>query len=671
MTKRVKGVILVSVAGLIWLCLAEGSGLTQRLAPNKGVRARADLTRLPSEAKRWALVIGIDQYGPQISPLIGATNDAKRLGEALVKYAGFPKEQVLVVTSDQESEVQRPTRSNILTKLANLKGQIPEDGLFLFAFSGHGIEGRQEKEGYLLPSDIVSANQSVKLLKETAISIRYVREEIESYGVKQVIVLLDACRNDPQADKAGGDNLMGESLASGFNFDRRNTGIEGYVTIYATESGRRAYEDPVKRQGYFSLAFIEGLSGGAANERGEVTLDGLIEYLGKKVPADLRRDQGENAKQVPRAVVDGYAAKGLVLSVTAPKVVVTTPARDPEEVAWEIASSRVDPVLLRSDLQSFLVEFPKGKFAPAARLRLRQLENEVVVRPPEKKASPTYSRTPFKSGTINPKGKLSEIKGECQVYTEDLGNGVTLEMVRIPAGRFLMGSPANEEGRFKDEGPQREVSVAGYLMGKYEVTQRIWKAVAGYPKVGLELDEDPAKFKGENLPIENVSWDEVREFIARLNKRLGLTEETGYRLPSEAEWEYAARAGTRTPFAFGETIDPGYVNYDGNSPYGRGKKGLYRQRIIEVGTLRLANQFGLYDMHGNVLEWCEDDWHDNYNGAPTDGSAWVDVSRAAFRVFRGGSWLSYAVVCRSANRRRFTPGDRSDNLGFRLSRTLP
>jgi formylglycine-generating enzyme required for sulfatase activity len=234
-----------------------------------------------------------------------------------------------------------------------------------------------------------------------------------------------------------------------------------------------------------------------------------------------------------------------------------------------------------------------------------------------------------------------------------------------------MGSPANELGRYKDEGPQREVSVAGYLMGKYEVTQRIWKAVARYPKVELELNEDPARFKGENLPVEQISWNEVKEFIARLNKRLGLTEEAGYRLPSEAEWEYAARAGTKTPFGFGETIDPRYVNYDGNYLYGRGGKGQYRQRTIEVGRLGVANRFGLYEMHGNVWEWCEDEFHESYNGAPVDGSAWVSSAMATARVVHGGGWYSSAVFCRSAFRDGHTPGVRNDALGFRLSRAVP
>jgi formylglycine-generating enzyme required for sulfatase activity len=258
------------------------------------------------------------------------------------------------------------------------------------------------------------------------------------------------------------------------------------------------------------------------------------------------------------------------------------------------------------------------------------------------------------------------------VFSEDLGGGVKIPLVRVPAGKFMMGSPADEERRSNDEGPQREVRIEGFLMGKFEVTQRQWRAVAALRQVEVELQPDPSKFKGDDLPVEQVSWLEAKEFIARLNGKLGLNERTGYRLPSEAEWEYAARAGTTTPFAFGATITPAIVNYNGNYPYGGAATGEYRAKTVAVGSLGKANAWGLFDMHGNVWEWCEDDWHGDYNGAPTDGRAWVDVpSRGTYRVNRGGGWSTSAVNCRSADRDDDSPGDRYDNLGFRLLRTLP
>jgi formylglycine-generating enzyme required for sulfatase activity len=210
----------------------------------------------------------------------------------------------------------------------------------------------------------------------------------------------------------------------------------------------------------------------------------------------------------------------------------------------------------------------------------------------------------------------------------------------------------------KNETPQRRVRVNGFLMGKYEVTQRQWKAVMGsLPPAMNYLD---AKLKGDDLPVVNVSWDEVQTFLQKLGK--------GYRLPSEAEWEYAARAGTRTAFTFGPTINPDVVNYSGGAPYGQAAKGVYRGRPVAVGRLGFANAWGLYDMHGNVWEWCEDNWRDSYNGAPSDGRAWVDISAgASSRVIRGCGWDDPARNCRSASRGKMT-GARGGIVGFRLVR---
>jgi len=204
--------------------------------------------------------------------------------------------------------------------------------------------------------------------------------------------------------------------------------------------------------------------------------------------------------------------------------------------------------------------------------------------------------------------------------------------------------------------------MSGYLMGKYEVTQRQWRAVMGSLPPGMS--DLGAEFKGDDLPVVRVSWDEVQMFLQRLGK--------GYRLPSEAEWEYATRAGTQTAFAFGPTINPEVVNYDGNYPHGQAAKGVNRGHPVAVGSLGLANAWGLFDMSGNVGEWCEDDWHNSYDRAPTDGRVWADMSsRAPDRVLRGGSWGLYAVFCRSAKRSFSLPDarGRSEDLGFRLSRT--
>jgi formylglycine-generating enzyme required for sulfatase activity len=256
------------------------------------------------------------------------------------------------------------------------------------------------------------------------------------------------------------------------------------------------------------------------------------------------------------------------------------------------------------------------------------------------------------------------------IFVEDLGNGVILEMAAIPGGTFIMGSPPEELGHRDNESPQHSVTVQPFFMGKYQVTQAQWRFVAQLPQVNKELDPEPSNFKGDgstsltnNRPVEQVSWKDAVEFCDRLSQYTGRT----YRLPSEAEWEYACRAGTTTPFHFGETITTDLVNYNGNYTYGQGSKGVYRKETTEVGRFGVANNFGLYDMHGNVWEWCQDDWHSDYEGAPIDGSAWLNnEENNNGKLLRGGSWYSNPGNCRSAYRLNYNLDYNNDHIGFRV-----
>jgi formylglycine-generating enzyme required for sulfatase activity len=247
-------------------------------------------------------------------------------------------------------------------------------------------------------------------------------------------------------------------------------------------------------------------------------------------------------------------------------------------------------------------------------------------------------------------------------YSEDLGGGVRLEMVLIPAGTFQMGSPESETERLETEVPQHTVTLQKFYMGKFEVTQAQWRAVANLPKLERELNPEPSEFKGDHLPVERVTWYDAQEFCLRLSKKTGRV----YRLPSEAEWEYAARAGTNAPFAFGQTITPDFVNYNGEYPMAGAPPGTNRRKTVVVGSLRMADAFGLYDMHGNVEEWCLDNWHDNYDGAPIDGAAWTSGGDPEYQVLRGGSWYSSAKYCRSSARNWLGPQYSFNGVGFRV-----
>ena len=275
--------------------------------------------------------------------------------------------------------------------------------------------------------------------------------------------------------------------------------------------------------------------------------------------------------------------------------------------------------------------------------------------------------------------------------TVEAAGPLTLTLIEIPAGSFLMGSPPDEPERVVYEGPQHEVTLESFFMGQTPITQAQWREVAGWQPLpaerwGRDLNLDPSRFQyregqaegvvrlfdGEantdNRPVEKVSWEEAMEFCSRLSQRTGRT----YTLPSEAQWEYACRAGTTTPFCFGETISSEFANYDGDFAYANGPKGIDRGQTTPVGIFP-GNAWGLHDMHGNVWEWCLDEWHASYDGALLDGQAWINEMEAEksketgkARLLRGGSWGSYPRDCRSAYRSYLLPDDRVNVVGFRV-----
>ncbi|MBK1987087.1 SUMF1/EgtB/PvdO family nonheme iron enzyme [Sphaerospermopsis aphanizomenoides BCCUSP55] len=258
---------------------------------------------------------------------------------------------------------------------------------------------------------------------------------------------------------------------------------------------------------------------------------------------------------------------------------------------------------------------------------------------------------------------IQRSKKTVELFIEDLENGIVLELVAIPSGTFLMGSTENEIESADKGSPQHQVTIQPFLLGKYPITQAQWQAVSNLPKIKIDLYPDPSHFKGANRPVEQISWHEAQEFCARLSRKTGKL----YRLPSESEWEYACRAGTTTPFYFGNTISTDLANYNGEYVYANGSKGIYRKETTNVGFFP-ANAFGLHDMHGLVWEWCEDGWYNTYIGAPTNGSARLSGSDShPRRVLRGGSWSYRPVYCRSAYRVNYPAASRDLNHGFRIA----
>jgi formylglycine-generating enzyme required for sulfatase activity len=287
----------------------------------------------------------------------------------------------------------------------------------------------------------------------------------------------------------------------------------------------------------------------------------------------------------------------------------------------------------------------------------------------------------FVTGSVDSTGRVTRrTSAESAGRIEKLAGRVSLTMVEIPAGRVLMGSSARQLRSLRSEYsrhgasaaevgnvlrremPQHVVHQQNFLIGRTEVTQAQWAVVASWEPVGGRLRENPSETRGAELPVTNVSWRDAEEFCKRLSAK---TKQT-YRLPSEAEWEYACRAGTAGPFNLGPAISPAVANYHSRFPFGEVSPEGERGRPIAAGQLRLANAFGLYDMHGNVWEWCADFWHADYSGAPSDGRVWINGGDDSLRPVRGGGWNDIAFFARSSLRAPQPLDKTSPWIGFRV-----
>ncbi|MEM9091271.1 MAG: formylglycine-generating enzyme family protein [Cyanobacteria bacterium P01_F01_bin.53] len=349
-----------------------------------------------------------------------------------------------------------------------------------------------------------------------------------------------------------------------------------------------------------------------------------------------------------------------------------------ERITYEVAEYVDFPVLEEWDFieARFSSEEASSTFPPALQSEdflILTLESDTESEIPQD----TYALEPFDVTVVTLTLELTatssgrrwqreEHQQTAYRYFEDLSSEVSLEMVAIPEGHFIMGSPEDEPERSNNESPQHEVTVDSFSMGRYPVTQAQWRVVAAMEQVDRKLEANPARFKGDDRPVERVAWHDAVEFCARLSAHTNRQ----YRLPTEAEWEYACRAGTTTPFHFGAMITTEVANYNG-SAYAGGPSGARRGETTPVDHFGIANGFGLSDMHGNVWEWCEDYWHNNYNGAPIDGRAWIEGGNANRRVRRGGSWSDIPRICRSACRYYNTPDFRLNLFGFRVVCSAP
>lgn len=271
----------------------------------------------------------------------------------------------------------------------------------------------------------------------------------------------------------------------------------------------------------------------------------------------------------------------------------------------------------------------------------------------------------FETVTIDSIGEIIFTQaGQSKCIVERLSGSVFLELAFVPSGSILMGS--SEPKAYLQELPVHSIEVEVFAIGKYTVTQEQWKAVSELPSIHRKLGKMPSSGGGKAHPVSKVSWEDAVEFCRRLSKLTSFT----YRLPSEAEWEYACRAKTLTAYHFGDAITSDLANYDGNYSSNPKIKGIFRNKTTPISSFKYTNAFGLSDMHGNVWEWCQDWWHENYDSAPTDGSSWNSNGDSTYRVIRGGSLSNDALSCRSAYRQKGTMSYKSCNTGFRVVREI-
>jgi formylglycine-generating enzyme required for sulfatase activity len=664
-------------------------------------------------SRRIALLIGVSQYGAGYEPLPGSLKDVEEMGRVLAhpEMGGFEVQPLLL----------NPDRFSMETAIESFfKNSTKNDTLLLY-FSGHGAKDQSGKYFYF-GTPTTCKDDRGQLVESSALPASRVHHFMSRDKCKsrRVVIVLDCCSSgafDPEwASKGEGDSFARELQA------------EGRVVLASCSPIEASYQAKgdaaTAPQSLYTQYFLEGIETGAADqdEDGWVSAEELHQYTTRKVQT-LRSDmnpqlmmvnkEGFNlriarapkgdpkltyAKEVERWMKQGKVSRigREALTDTRTEIGISDAEADEiEETAF--APHRIRQEKLKK-YRRILLEaiedegYPLSSYTSEELQDYRQrilgfepedvttIEAEIIAQLDRSTLEQGQGRiigsssaqiSPFVPTVSKSAPGKARIIGSPPVplpITETLDKNVTLEMLPIPGGKFLMGSLKTEAERIDSKGPQHEVTIAPFYMSKYPITQAQWKTVAALPKVNRDLEPDPSFFKGAKRPVEKVSWWDAIEFCDRLSQKTGRP----YRLPSEAEWEYACRAGTTTPFYFGETISTDQANYDGNYVCGAGKKGVYREKTTDVGSFP-ANAFELYDMHGNVWEWCADPWHENYEGAPIDGSLWELKSDKDndLRLVRGGSWLNDPRGCRSAIRNRVLREYRDYLLGFRAALLPP
>jgi formylglycine-generating enzyme required for sulfatase activity len=619
-------------------------------------------------AKNWAICIGINQY-QYIKSLNCAVNDADKMDQWLKNTQKFEKIYLFTdnsppITDGSAEFSSQPTYTNLRRWLRkrfhpNLKKFLsPSDNLWFF-FSGHGW--RHQGEDYLLLGD---SDPDPEEIDNSALKIDWIVDYLRNSGAGNIMLLIDACR---------------DSAKNGIGLDFSEQ--QGVIFLASCSPNEKSYEIPELSQGSFTYALIESLTIQGENNCA------TVERLCKRVKSRVRElnQQYKQPKQTPIATIEPETKSHLILL---PDYIKPTLA-DIQQLKIQAMNAELTQQNLRlaEILWTRLVIHDLDE-ALEHLLRIRQKLRETplnnTLTTPESNLvtqgeNKSVTETPSETNT----NKLPK------TYTEDLGNGVSLEMVLIPAGSFMMGTEDAEIAQlcqqyntdwFNNEKPRHEVSLKAFYMGKYPVTQAQYEAVMGNNPSWFQNAEKAPLSKGGwgDHPVEQVSWNDAKAFCQKLSQMTGKS----YQLPSEAQWEYACRAESpRT----GVPLSKGDIGGSGEVPLFKGDIGGSKWCFGDNESLlkdyawygansssqthpvgeKKPNNWGLYDMHGNVWEWCEDDFVDSYENTPRDGTAHRQKPMI-YIVLRGGSWDFNPNVCRSAFRSFNTRAFRSNSFGFRV-----
>jgi len=666
-----------------------------------------------------ALLIGVSEYKPGLNPLPAAVRDIEAM-QSVLQHSDFG-------AFDKVTPLPNPGLLAMRSAIAELFGDRDTDDLVLLYFSGHGVTDEYGKF-FLTNCD---TQKKGRLNKATVVEAGFVHDLMENCDSERQVIILDCCHSGafPEGMKArdagstidlkqqlGGRGriVLTSSAATEYSFEREGEDLaiytrylvegiqtgaadldgDGAVSVnelhdYVREKVRKAApamqpERYIFQDGEKILLSKAPVSDPQRHYRQEVQKrirDGKLSGLAIKTLREVARKSGlsvPDAAAIEAAELKPYQELQQKLDLYREAFLEEIQAESSlsQETRSELQDYQQVLGLRNEDIQPIesevLTELSLN--VELDRIKATIAPSEILSQIPSASPSPP-STFEFEVVTLEVQtsglfGRDTELvqrsrPAKAEYFREALSSNVFLDMVSIPGDSFQMGAANDEEGAGSDEYPQHSVTIAPFYMGKFAITQAQWKAIATLPKINHDLNSDPSHFKGANRPVEKVSWFEAVEFCDRLSQKTG----NPYRLPSEAEWEYACRAGTKTPFHFGETISTNLANYEGNQIYGSGKKGQYRKQTTDVGSFS-PNDFGLYDMHGNIWEWCSDFWHGNYDGAPIYGSVW-EAGDSEHRLARGGSWNYNSRNCRSANRRRSRPENYNDPFGFRVVCLLP